>query len=115
MFLLLLSTAFADDAWLITNNDLVRWPDGDPVAVKALTEGAKVEILVADEALGLTRVRSGIDFGWVPSDALTLDEPENAIAPAGGLLDGLNLGGSLPPGMAPPSGLFGGGSPPPGE
>jgi hypothetical protein len=107
MLFMLLSTAFAQDAWLTDTHDLVRWPDGEPVMVKSLTDGAKVEIVFEDEELGLTRVRSGLDFGWVPSATLTTEAPEGAVP--GGLLDGLNLGGGLPPGaMAPPSGLLGG-------
>ena len=112
MLLLLLSTAFAQEAWLTEPVDLVRWPDGEPITVKALKSGSKVEILVQDEGADLVRVRSGIEFGWVPAGALTLEQPEDAVLPAGGLLDGLDLGpmfgGQLPGGMpsfplAPPS------------
>ena len=94
--LLLLTVAFAEDAWLTSDAELVRWPDGDPIVVKSLDEGARVEIVVEDELP--VRVRSGIDFGWVPATMLTTEEPENAILPAGGLLDGLNLGGGMLPG-----------------
>lgn len=110
MLLLLLSTAFAEDAWLTDPVDMVRWPDGEAVTVKTLTSGAKVEILVQDEGAELVRVRSGIDFGWVPADTLTTEQPEDAVLPAGGLLDGLNLGpmfgGQMPGGFPtlPPSG-----------
>jgi len=94
--LLLLTVAFAEDAWLTSDADLVRWPDGEPIVVKSLVEGAKVEIVMEDEVL--VRVRSGIDFGWIPASMLTEEKPENALLPAGGLLEGLNLGGGILPG-----------------
>jgi len=94
--LLLLTVAFAEDAWLTSDADLVRWPDGEAIVVKSLVEGAKVEIVTEDEVL--VRVRSGIDFGWIPASMLTEEEPENALLPPGGLLDGLNLGGGILPG-----------------
>lgn len=65
-------------AWTTREVPLNRWNDG-AIVVATLDPGTRVEVLVADGAQ--TRVRRGIDFGWLPSDALTKDAPANA-APA---------------------------------
>lgn len=69
--------AFADDAWLTRDVELLRWPDhaeGREVVVAEGATGDKVEILFRDTEL--VRVRKGGDFGWVPTDALTEESPE---------------------------------------
>ncbi len=75
--------ALADDAWLIQDVDLLRWPDPsesrEVVVAEGLT-GDKVEILFRDT--DLIRVRKGGDFGWVPASALTETAPEDTAAEA---------------------------------
>ncbi len=75
--------AFADDAWLTRDVELLRWPDhaeGREIVVSEAATGDKVEILFRDTEL--IRVRKGGDFGWVPVDALTEEAPEaSADAP----------------------------------
>ena len=69
--------AFADDAWLTRDVELLRWPDQAEDREIVVAEGAsgdKVEILFRDAEL--VRVRKGGDFGWVPVDALTEEAPE---------------------------------------
>ena len=70
--------------------------EANPV-IKALDPGAEVSVVYRDG--DLVRVRVGADFGWATEKAFT-DEAPAVIEPAGGLLDGLNLGG-LSGGMAP--------------
>ena len=96
MLFLLLSTAFASDAWLVAATDMQRFPseivDGN-VVIATVDEGAKVEIVFdAGEQL---RIRSGADFGWILATAVVDEAPAGSID-VGGLLDGLDL--SLPPG-----------------
>ena len=64
------------DAWTTREIPLHRWSDG-AVVVRTLEAKVRVEVLVADG--NQTRIRRGVDFGWVPSDALTKDEPPGAI------------------------------------
>jgi hypothetical protein len=79
---------------------LVRFPgdqgDSNPV-VKALDTGAEVSVVYRDGKR--VRVRVGADFGWADEKAFT-DQAPAVVEPAGGLLDGLNLGG-LGGGLAP--------------
>lgn len=86
--------------YAVDSVSLVRFPgeegDANPV-VKALDPGAEAVVVYRDA--GLVRVRVGADFGWATEGAFTDVAPE-PVAPAGGLLDGLNLGG-LNGGLAP--------------
>jgi hypothetical protein len=83
-------------AWTTREVPLHRWNDG-AVVVATLDPGARVEVLLADGAH--TRVRRGIDFGWVPSDALTKEAPADA-APTFTLGPGMTL---TPSGTTPPA------------
>jgi hypothetical protein len=62
-------------AWTTREVPLHRWNDG-AIVVATLDANARVEVLLADGTQ--TRVRRGIDFGWIPSDALTREEPPGA-------------------------------------
>ena len=86
-------------AWTTREVPLHRWNDA-AVVVATLDPGARVEVLLADGAK--TRIRRGIDFGWVPSDALTKDAPPNATAePSFGFGDNITV---VPkPGGTPPN------------
>ena len=65
------------EAWTTREVPLHRWNDG-AIVVRTLEAKVRVEVLVADG--NQTRIRRGVDFGWVPSDSLTKDEPPGAIA-----------------------------------
>ncbi|MEL6346703.1 MAG: hypothetical protein AAFV53_26555 [Myxococcota bacterium] len=60
--------------WTARAVDLVRWQgtDGNSATVDA---GKRVEVLLEDADTGLVRVRNGTEFGWVPRDALSIEEP----------------------------------------
>jgi hypothetical protein len=68
----LISLAFAEDLWAVSNVEGVRWPDVTTVSV-TLLEGDKVEVLLRDG--DRVRIRKGTDFGWVAATALTNVEP----------------------------------------
>ena len=63
------------DAWTTRQVPLHRWSDG-AVVVATLDPKARVEVLLTDG--NQTRIRRGVDFGWVPSDALTKEMPPGA-------------------------------------
>ncbi|MDP6932684.1 MAG: hypothetical protein QGG40_07190 [Myxococcota bacterium] len=69
------SSASTESAWTVMSVELLRWPDSDQV-VATVDLGTKVDVLVWDEQT--VRVRSGVNFGWVARDQLTLDAPEPA-------------------------------------
>ena len=85
------------EAWTTREVPLHRWNDG-AIVVATLEPSARVEVLVADGTL--TRVRRGVDFGWIPSDAITTEAPPNA-APTFTFGPGTTLtptpGGTPPP------------------
>jgi hypothetical protein len=73
--LLLVSLSWADEpkaAWTTRSVSLQRWADAD-IPVAEVDADARVEVLFVEGTK--TRVRRGMDFGWVPSDALTTKEP----------------------------------------
>jgi hypothetical protein len=76
------------EAWTTREVPLHRWSDG-AVVVTTLDPNARVEVLVADGTR--TRVRRGVDFGWVPSDALTRNAPPNATEPSFGFGDDITV------------------------
>jgi len=63
------------DAWTTREVPLHRWNDG-AVVVATLDPKARVEVLLTDG--NQTRIRRGVDFGWIPSDALTTTAPPGA-------------------------------------
>ena len=65
------------EAWTTREVPLHRWNDG-AVVLRTLDAKVRVEVLVADG--NQTRIRRGVDFGWIPSDALTTTAPPGAIA-----------------------------------
>lgn len=69
----LVSFAHAEDAWIVSHVDLLRWPDKEHVTV-SLDKGEKVEVLVRDASVA--RVRRGTDFGWVDLGLLSATEVE---------------------------------------
>lgn len=58
--------------WITEATPLQRWPDGGP-AVRTLAKGDEVEVIVREG--DLVRVRKELDFGWVPSSALSEQPP----------------------------------------
>jgi len=86
------------DAWTTREVPLHRWNDG-AVVVGTVDANARVEVLVADG--NQTRVRRGVDFGWVPSDSLTKDRPLDAAEPSFGFGNNITIvprpGGTPPP------------------
>lgn len=85
----LIALSFAEDNWTIDAVDLVRWPgaaEDNPVVASVEAE-TQVEVVYVDG--DRVRVRTGQDFGWTDASSLS------AEAPAGGLLEGLEI--------APPS------------
>ena len=97
--------ALADEAlietlYAVDSVSLLRFSgdegESNPV-IKALDSGAEVSVVYRDG--DLVRVRVGADFGWADEKAFT-DQAPAVVEPAGGLLDGLNLGG-LGGGLAP--------------
>lgn len=87
------------EAWLTREVPLHRWSDG-AVVLRTLPEKARVEVLVADG--NQTRVRRGVDYGWVPSDSLTKDAPAGAIGDAPDFGFGNNITVIPKPGGTPP-------------
>jgi hypothetical protein len=85
-------------AWTTREVPLHRWNDG-AIVVATLDPNARVEVLVADGTQ--TRIRRGVDFGWVPSDSLTKDRPADAVEPSFGFGDNITVvpkpGGTPPP------------------
>ncbi len=71
LLLSVLSSAHAEDAWLLADVELLRWSDATHVSAK-LDRGAQVEVLVRDAKLA--RVRQGGDFGWVQLALLSATE-----------------------------------------
>jgi hypothetical protein len=73
------SLAFALEpaaAWTTREVPLHRWVDAD-LTIATVDPGSRVEVLTTDGQQ--TRIRRGIDFGWIPSDALTQEAPAGAI------------------------------------
>ncbi|MFT5583779.1 MAG: hypothetical protein ACI9VR_001363 [Cognaticolwellia sp.] len=85
--------ASTETLYTVDSVSLVRFAgdpgDANPV-IKALDAGAEVAVVYREGEL--VRVRVGADFGWADEKSFT-DEAPAAIEPAGGLLNGLNLGG----------------------
>lgn len=52
--------------------ELSRWPD-QPSTVGSLPAGSPVNLVVLDG--DKARIRHGVDYGWVPADALVPAEP----------------------------------------
>lgn len=63
--------------WLAREVPLARWANQAPV-VSTLPAGTEVTLVLRDGELA--RVRHGLDFGWVPADALS-EAPPAAPAP----------------------------------
>ena len=77
--LAMLGLALAGDGWMNEDVELIRWPEAEAekqVTVAQVKKGAKVEILLVDEEAKLTRVRSGDDFGWAASSAVSDEAPK---------------------------------------
>ncbi len=70
--LMLPATAVAEDAWATRDAQALRWPDAEQTSLD-LESGDKVTVVY--RADGMVRVRKGADFGWVPEDALTDQDP----------------------------------------
>ena len=51
---------------------LLRYPDAVEVSA-TVKKGAKVEVVAVGDAL--VRIRSGRDFGWIPSELLSEEQP----------------------------------------
>ena len=76
--------------------ELVRWPDST-VVVKAVKEGARLEVLAQED--GRTRVRTADNiFGWLATDQTAAEPPAVEAAAEG---EGIDLG-SGPPTLPPP-------------
>lgn len=65
--------------WLAREVPLARWAGQAPV-VATLPAGSEVTLLLRDG--DQARVRHGLDFGWVPADALSEAPPADAAPPA---------------------------------
>ncbi len=102
LFLFVSLARAAEPAWTTREVPLHRWDDGE-ITVATLEPSSRVEVLVTDG--DKTRVRRGIDFGWIPSDALTRDEPADAApepsAPSFTFGPGMTI--TPKPGGAPPA------------
>ena len=78
MFTLLLTMGIAlaqdvgDKRFVTSDVKLLRYPDATEVSAN-VKKGAKVEVVVVGETL--IRVRSGRDFGWIPSELLSEEAP----------------------------------------
>lgn len=96
----LVSFARAEDAWIVSNVELLRWPDKAHVTV-SLEKGEKVEIMVRDAKIA--RVRRGTDFGWVDLGLLSATAVEAPPSDVPLSLEGLPADFKLPPlpGAAP--------------
>lgn len=64
--------------WLAREVPLARWAGQAPV-VATLPAGTEVTLILRDG--DQARVRHGLDFGWVPSDALADAPPTDAAPP----------------------------------
>ena len=73
ILLALPSLAAAEDAWLQTDIQALRWPDAQNISAR-LQEGDQVVVIYRTE--DLVRIRKGSDFGWVPPSALSDQDPE---------------------------------------
>ncbi len=84
------ASVHAEDAWIVTQVDALRWPDAAAVTI-TLEKGDKVEVIVRDAKVA--RVRKGSDFGWVDLGLLSTLEIEAPLEPLdlGGLPDSLKL------------------------
>jgi hypothetical protein len=82
--LLLPASAWAEDAWTTRDAPALRWPDAEKVSLQ-LEAGDKVTVVY--RADGLVRVRKGSEFGWVPEDALTAQDPTPTAEDAVGAWD----------------------------
>jgi hypothetical protein len=74
--LLTLSLAFAQNVgdFRFTTDEVKLLRYSDAVEISAtVKKGTKVEVVAKGETL--IRVRSGRDFGWLPSELLTEDKP----------------------------------------
>ncbi|MCK6504765.1 hypothetical protein L6R53_15395 [Myxococcota bacterium] len=65
--------------WLSREAPLARWAGQAPV-VATLPAGTEVTLVLRDG--DQARVRHGLDFGWVPADALSDAPPADAVPPA---------------------------------
>jgi hypothetical protein len=74
----LVTAALAEDNWVATAGDAVRWP-GQPTVAMRLDVGDKVEVLARQGPL--VRVRRGTDFGWVDAKAVSSSEIARPAAP----------------------------------
>ncbi|NOY25450.1 MAG: hypothetical protein GXP62_06210 [Oligoflexia bacterium] len=59
--------------WLSRDVPLLRWPDGQGT-VAMLDAGQPVTIILTDK--DQVRIRHGLDYGWVPLDAVTDQSPD---------------------------------------
>lgn len=61
--------------WLSRAEPLLRWP-GAQAVIATLDAGAEVTVVLRDG--DQVRVRHGLDFGWVPAEALLAAPPAPA-------------------------------------
>lgn len=73
MWLLFTTLLHAETLWATEAVEGVRWP-GATIATVHLVPGDAVDVLVRDG--GLVRVKRGLEFGWVPAEKLSAEEPK---------------------------------------